>query len=140
MVTEGSQGVGSPESVYVYASGDLGQHWSGPLLAWSGKAMLSGHPVLALGSPTVWAVAAGRTIRLSQDGGRSWAERLLQPSGAYAAMDAVFPSPAEGYVLFRRSLDSQCLRDCVTLRRTVDGGTSWEQVTLPDLPAERPAG
>ncbi len=139
-VTEGSQGVGSPESVYVYASGDLGQHWSGPLLAWSGKALLSGRPVLALGSPTVWAIAAGGSIRLSQDGGRSWAERLLDASGAYAAMDAVFPSPAEGYVLLRRSPYSQCLRDCMTLRRTVDGGTTWEQVTLPELPADLPAG
>jgi photosystem II stability/assembly factor-like uncharacterized protein len=140
VVTEGSQGVGSPESVYVYSSEDRGQHWSGPLAAWSGKAMLSGHPVLALASPTVWAIAAGGTIRLSQDGGRSWAERLLDPSGAYAAMDAVFPSPAEGYLLFRRSPNSQCLRACMVLRRTVDGGARWEQVTLPELPTELPAG
>ena len=137
VIVEGSQGVGSPVSIYVYSSSDLGQHWSAPVLAWSGKALLSGSPALALASPTVWTVAVGGNVRLSRDGGRSWAERVLVPTTAYRATDAFFASPAEGYVLLRRSLDdSQCLRECEALWRTVDGGTSWERVSLPELPAD----
>jgi len=66
-VAEGSQGVGAPESLYIYAKPPNGG-WRGPLKAWGGKTVFDGIPVLRAVAGAWW-LAVGSTVSTSTDGG-----------------------------------------------------------------------
>lgn len=138
-VAEGSQGAGSPASIYAYSSSDAGRHWSNPVTVWSGKAMESAPPALpSLASPSIWYTLLTDTVRLSRDGGRSWKSYPLGSAPAYSPYSAAFPTDAEGYVMLQQQATRPdlCLRGCVRLMRTIDGGGKWEMVSFPELPAD----
>ena len=74
-VGEGSQGVGAPESLYVYGKPARGG-WLGPLKVWSGKTVVTGIPVLQAAGGRWW-LSVGATVSTSHDGGLHFATHAL---------------------------------------------------------------
>lgn len=70
-----------------------------------------------------WAVGAGNTVLHTQDGGKTWARQLPRDSNGVTFDDISFLSPKVGWV--RTRLLNKIIR-------TTDGGTTWNDVPIPD--------
>ncbi len=81
---------------------------------------------------------AARTLHLrrSTDSGQTWGADLITTPSAKNAAIAVTPQGTIGYLYQQLAGASPNLRWQTHLRRSTDGGASWDNVTLATFPAE----
>ncbi|MBW8836656.1 MAG: choice-of-anchor D domain-containing protein, partial [Burkholderia sp.] len=84
---------------------------------------------------------AERTLHLrrSTDFGQTWSADLLTTPSAKNAAIAINRLGTIGYLYQRLAGTSPNLRWQTHLRRSADGGTTWDDATLADFPAEGPS-
>lgn len=126
-VGEGSQGVGAPESLYVYGKPARGG-WLGPLKVWSGKTVVTGIPVLQAAGGSWW-LSVGATVSTSRDGGLHFATHALPMPADAIGIAYDFVDALNAYILVR---PRDCSAGCTTtLLATTDAGNSWDTRTAP---------
>jgi photosystem II stability/assembly factor-like uncharacterized protein len=130
-IAEGSQGVGAPESLYIYTA-PHGGPWQPPRLAWSGRTASSGIPILGPAGGAWWLVASGQ-LALSTDDGYSWTTRSLPFRPGFQVDSANFVTAQRAFIA-AIEMGGCTSADCRALFRTDDAGASWTPLALPTEP------